>query len=360
MNLVELSGKIQRCDIDRPYAFISYCSKDSALVWEDVCYLQKEGYNIWIDINLKETDESWKTGALEAIKDINCKLFIFYISKASVVSKPCLEELRCKDSRDARKQHGGKEIPWIVIEADEVGNMASFREAIFNEISTDAAMPREQKNAMAATLTDLMDEYFPDGDKVRVKGKNDTSKRYDYYQKIEENLDREGVKKYSCKELYERGIDMLGDSALYNDSVAILEGCASDQSYLPAILMLAFIYQTGVCGARNEKKAEELLLWASFQKDEGEWQAIADEYKEKHRYAEAVAFYSAVGVSGRSPRAFLEAAKMWMKMKNPSFDFTKKCAEEAEKLGDENGKRLLEGFRNMPESEFLRFTKTLR
>ena len=49
-----------------------------------------------------------------------------------------------------------------------------------------------------------------------------------------------------------------------------------------------------------------------------------------------------------------------MKMKNPSFEFTKKCAEEAEKLGDENGKRLLEGFRNMQESQFLKFTKTLR
>lgn len=359
MNLEALSGKIRPCDPEKPYAFVSYCSKDSQPVWEDVLHLQQLGYNLWIDTNLKETDDSWRTGALEAIRDIDCRLFIFYMSRSSVVSKPCLEELQCKDSSEAHKQHGGREIPWIAIEVEPVGNLREFRDSIFDEISSNAELPRERKNAMASTLTELMDTYFPNGDKIRIKSKNDPSRRYDYYQKIEENITQGNVSKLSCEELYEQSIAMLHNCALYRKATDILEHCATEKTYLPAILMLAFLYETGICGHQDHQKAEEQLMWASFQKDESQWKPMADEYKGKKQYAEAVAFYSAYAIKTQSPEGYLEASKIWMKMKNASFEFTKRCVEEAGKLGDPEGKRLYEGLKRMPEETFLEFAKNI-
>ena len=360
MDLVGLSKKIRECDMNTPFAFVSYCSKDSIVVWNDIYHLQREGYNIWIDTNLKETEESWKDSAFGAIKDINCKLFIFYNSKSSIVSKPCLEELRCKCSEDARKQHGGKEISWIVIDVENIGKMQQMREKVFDDIVRDSSLPHDKKNQMATTLSDLMDEFFPTEDKIRIKSKDDPSRRYDYYQKIEENLVANGITKSSYEEMYIKSIRLLKSPISYGASLDIIDYCATEKNYLPAILMSAFIYYTGICGICDKDKAKDQLDWATYQKEKSEWQSLACKLRAQNKYEEAIAYYSAIAISDNSSEAYLEASKMWMKMKNnASFEFTKKCAEEAEKLNNQKGIELYTGLKKMSREMFIEFTRQI-
>lgn len=360
MKLEEAAGKIRPCDLEKPYAFISYCSKDSERVWADVIHLQELGYNIWIDTNLKETDESWREGALAAIQDIDCRLFVFYLSRNSVVSGPCLEELECKDSEAARKQHGGREIPWIAIEVEPVGDLEGFRNSIFDSISTDTNLPRDKKNVMAATLTDLMDRYFPNNDKIRIKSLNDDHRRYDYYEKIEENFCRESVAKLTLEQLYEQSMGMFGDASLFGKATDILEYCATKMNYLPAILMMAFLYRTGIGGKKDEKKSKDQLMWASFQKDENSWFEDAEKLREDNHKEQAIALFMAYGMMKECADGYLEASKLWMRLKPPSFELTKACAAEAASLGNEDGNHLYNGLKNMPELKFIEWAQTLK
>ena len=352
MDLNELFVKIRPCDMDRPYAFISYCSKDSNVVWRDVYYLQNLGYNIWIDKNLKETDNSWKKGAMEAIENIECKLVIFYLSESSVTSVPCLEELKCRESRETCNNHGGESIPWIAVEVNPIQNISIFRKEVFQKISSNLGIAREKKNTMASTMSQLMDDFFPDENKVRIKSKNDDSKRYDYYLKIEENFMQSKVAKFSDEDIYETSLSMLNNAAFDLTAMDMLQWCADEKKYLPAILMLAFINETGACGKKEHEKAQSYLMWGSFWEKENNWKVKGAEYKRKQMYEEAAAFYSAHGIQNASEEGFLEAAKMWMKMKPAHFLFTKKCAEEAAKLGSEEGKKLFGALRHMKETEF--------
>ena len=84
MQLSDVLKAIQPCDMDQPYIFISYSAKDQERVWQDVLRFQQMGYNVWLDEkNLDKTQASWRSDALSAIRDMNCSLLVFYVSRNS-------------------------------------------------------------------------------------------------------------------------------------------------------------------------------------------------------------------------------------------------------------------------------------
>lgn len=83
---------VKKCDVERPFAFISYSSSDKEIVSSDVAALRDLGVNIWIDEEMRVGRE-WQDEAFNAMEDPNCKLVIFYISEASLTSENVLEEL---------------------------------------------------------------------------------------------------------------------------------------------------------------------------------------------------------------------------------------------------------------------------
>ena len=349
---INVSSDICRCDLNRPYAFVSYCRKDKETVWEDVCHLQQEGYNIWIDTNLNETAPSWQSEAMDAIASINCKLFIFYISRNSVLSAPCLAELRHRDSNEAKRPHGGNDIPWIVAEVDGIESISSFKDEIFRAIDQDPLMKIDEKNSKAATLADMMGEFFPDNNKIRIK-RNE-------YGKLVKNLEEAGIRKRSGAEMYRWGVELLKDPAFYPSAIAIFANSSDSiaDTYLPSVLMLAFIYSTGICGIRDEIKAGEQLFFAELQKSAGEWMTAADEYKKRENFAEAAAFYSAAALKGGGAKTYLQAAKMWSRLEN--YEFTLNCAEAAVKLKSEEGKKFYSIAVAKGKEDFLQKIKSIK
>lgn len=63
---------MNKCDITKPYAFISYSHKDKDIVKEDVEYMQSQGLNIWWDEEMDSmAGEDWTRIAYEAIYNPN-------------------------------------------------------------------------------------------------------------------------------------------------------------------------------------------------------------------------------------------------------------------------------------------------
>lgn len=88
------------CDVTRPYIFVSYSSADEETVCRDVLTLQRHGYNLWIDIkNLDKRQPSWHDSALDAATAYNSSLVLFYVSRHSLTSMPCFEELDAPGAR---------------------------------------------------------------------------------------------------------------------------------------------------------------------------------------------------------------------------------------------------------------------
>lgn len=155
------------CDTDKPYVFISYSSADKDFVWNDVYSLQQNGFNVWIDHELEPTDETWHK-AMEAITSINCELFIFYLSSHSVVSQPCLMELKERLSAKSIMCHNGEEIPLIIVDAEKITSIASFRDHVYSSLKQDRSIPSSKKNNMAQTLYEILSNNIPNDDKPRI------------------------------------------------------------------------------------------------------------------------------------------------------------------------------------------------
>ena len=120
MSTEELKDEIKKCDISRPYLFISYSGKDAAYVFEDVVEFQKRKVNVWIDERgVDHTQASWKDSALRAIEDIDCRLVLFYVSENSLMSRACLEELRKTCSEETMELHAMQRVKYICIDVFE-------------------------------------------------------------------------------------------------------------------------------------------------------------------------------------------------------------------------------------------------
>ncbi|MBQ4556158.1 MAG: toll/interleukin-1 receptor domain-containing protein [Clostridia bacterium] len=75
---------------DKPFVFISYAHKDSADVFPVIKSLQERGYRVWFDIGI-EAGTEWANNIAAHLKD--CAAFIVFISKSSMASENCLDEI---------------------------------------------------------------------------------------------------------------------------------------------------------------------------------------------------------------------------------------------------------------------------
>ena len=116
MTMDEIRKMIKGPDIDKPYAFVSYSSKDKDVVYRDVVELQKLGVNLWIDKGLDcHAGKEWDKVALGKMKDLNCRSIIFYLSTSSIGSAPVCAELFYSRSSEVKDYNQSKELNFIPI-----------------------------------------------------------------------------------------------------------------------------------------------------------------------------------------------------------------------------------------------------
>ncbi len=82
-------SKITAYNGNKPFIFISYAHKDSALVYPVIEELQK-GYNVWFDEGIGFGQE-WADNIAKRLKD--CALFLYFVSQNSVDSENCMDEI---------------------------------------------------------------------------------------------------------------------------------------------------------------------------------------------------------------------------------------------------------------------------
>lgn len=178
--------QLMKCDMEKKYVFISYSSRDRELVWKDVEEFQRRGYNVWLDeMNLDKTKSSWKDDAIEAIKDMCCKLVVFYVSKNSLMSAACLNEMLATTDKEAQMYHGGNSVPFIAVDTESIGNLVEFRENTTEEITNQGDLTKDQKKEQIKTLYEFIEKFFnSNNERVRIKDKNEKNRFHDYYEEI--------------------------------------------------------------------------------------------------------------------------------------------------------------------------------
>ncbi len=75
---------------DKPFIFISYSHKDFNAVAPVIKALQNRGYRVWLDLGI-EAGTEWANNIAEHLG--KCAAFIVFISKSSMASEHCLDEI---------------------------------------------------------------------------------------------------------------------------------------------------------------------------------------------------------------------------------------------------------------------------
>lgn len=328
-SIKELHEKITSCNKEYPYAFVSYSSKDCTRVWKDVNILQDKGYNIWIDKNLKLTDDSWKK-ALEAIEHINCKLVIFYISKNSVTSDPCFQELEKRMEDRAKRIHNG-EVPLLVIEAEPIKDIQMFRNATHEYFSNSKELSATEKMEKLDTLGKMMDKFFPDNDKLRIVYDED-ERISDYYSSIEKYLT--SIKKFSVDELLRSFVRDLSDESKQSNVIEQIIKYDKEDNVLSTIL-LSFLMREGIYIKKDIEMAKEKMDWVTFTQDPNTWLSKAQECKKEQDFEYAALWFLGHAMNYNDASAYLEALKLWTKtLKN--YDVSLACAEKVIEIDSSN------------------------
>ena len=89
--------KNMKCDMEKPFAFISYSHDDydSQIVMNVFKQLMGKGHNLWIDTaNMPADEHTWKKSARDALRNKNCKLAFFFRSESSMVKETIAKELK--------------------------------------------------------------------------------------------------------------------------------------------------------------------------------------------------------------------------------------------------------------------------
>ncbi|MCZ6658462.1 MAG: toll/interleukin-1 receptor domain-containing protein [Gammaproteobacteria bacterium] len=76
---------------DEPYVFVSYSHKETARVHPQLRWRQETGFNVWFDEGT-EASIGWTEALAGAIE--GARLFIFFVTPASVESQNCRNEVR--------------------------------------------------------------------------------------------------------------------------------------------------------------------------------------------------------------------------------------------------------------------------
>lgn len=82
-------------DGDKPYLFISYSHADEKVVFPLLQGIQEAGYRFWLDRGI-EVGTEWSNNIADRLS--RCGAVIFFVSKKSVLSENCLDEIACAKS----------------------------------------------------------------------------------------------------------------------------------------------------------------------------------------------------------------------------------------------------------------------
>ncbi len=67
------------------FSFVSYSHRDTSRVYQEICWLQEGGFNVWYDEGI-EVGESWREEIAKAIEQRD--ELIFFVSTSAVGSLP--------------------------------------------------------------------------------------------------------------------------------------------------------------------------------------------------------------------------------------------------------------------------------
>ena len=84
------SNRVPAYGGDNPYIFISYSHKDTAKVLPVIAAMQDKGYRIWYDQGI-EAGSEWSNNIAKHLRD--CSAFVAFVSKHSMASENCLDEI---------------------------------------------------------------------------------------------------------------------------------------------------------------------------------------------------------------------------------------------------------------------------
>ena len=82
-------------DGDKPYLFISYSHADEKVVFPLLQGIQQAGFRFWMDRGI-EVGTEWSNNIADRLS--RCEAVIFFVSKKSVQSENCLDEIACAKS----------------------------------------------------------------------------------------------------------------------------------------------------------------------------------------------------------------------------------------------------------------------
>lgn len=342
----ELFYRIQPCDTEKPYAFISYSHADGEYVWQDALKLQEQGYNIWIDRTVNPTEEkSWDEKTAEVISAFNCRMVLFYTSKHSVTSTPCFNEILACESSQAKNTHMRSAVPVLKIDVAPIADMVQF-ETDVNRAINALDIPSGKKDAMARALSGIFDHCFPNGNSnVRMLSRTDPKRELDYYRQLEETLTRAEVDKANPEERFRRCFRLLSDPTAYRGILQELKYLDERCNDFHASLLRAYLLDSGLCGIQDAAEADQLLSFASLMSPEDQWITQANDcvaFKENER---AIALYLGHGLLTKNAGSFLGAARLLIPKEKPKafYPFAKDCLTRAVQLGDPNAPKLLKG-----------------
>ena len=160
MDLNILLSQLRPCVTERPYVFISYSSRDRERVWTDALEFQRRGYNVWIDEkNVDKSNASWKDDAIEAVQGLNCRLVLFYVSRDSVSSVPCYNELCSTRSEKAQRLHNG-EIGFVSVDVAPVGDFAAFADAVYGDLQDDDTVAQDLRAQRLNAVYGFKNDFF--------------------------------------------------------------------------------------------------------------------------------------------------------------------------------------------------------
>ena len=184
MQINDVIKAISPCDMEQPYIFISYSARDYERVWRDVLRFQQMGYNVWLDEkNLDKKQDSWRTEALDAIRDLNCSLLVFYVSRNSLVSQHCFSELSCTVESYTKAVHFGP-VKFVAVDVEPIADIVDFSAEIYAEIRRKN-ISKMEKTTQAITLNNCIEQFFnSNNEKVRVKPIDLPNRKIDYFEEI--------------------------------------------------------------------------------------------------------------------------------------------------------------------------------
>ena len=193
MNLSDLKDQLLECNMEKNFAFISYSSADRETVWSDVIELQRRGFNLWIDeANLDKSKASWKDDALKAIEDYECVLLIFFVSKHSLTSVSCLNELNKTLEDVTIESHFPDKIGFVAVEIEPIGDIGQYMEKISRKIRS-SNLTKNEKSQKTSTLFQFKSKWFQDNEKVRIHSRIEPDRIGNYYSDLENELVKKGL-----------------------------------------------------------------------------------------------------------------------------------------------------------------------